>query len=697
MYLHKSKLIHRAAGLLLILGLILPFMVEGAQGARSNAPEVIPSAFFDPYSVSWASVRNMTSAQFSQYFDEMNRKGFFVLDIEVDEVDGVERVSAVWQKNVDGRAWAEYRNMTDQEFNAKWTELRDLGYRPIDQECYKLEGRDLYAGTWIYNSEGLAWASYRNATDQEFSNLFDRYSTDGYMMVDFDPCPYLNELRYAAVWVKNSENLDWIELRDMTSAEFAAKFDEYKDKYWIKDIESYEWGGTQYYGAIWVENTSGRGWYEYRDMSSKGFGDRWLELRDAGYRLYNFEQYPTADGWRYAGVWRQNGDRPIWEHKDVVNGMVELFANYFDLPGVGIAVAYQGKFVYLRGVGYADVDDEIIAHSGTVFRIASISKAVAGVLSLRLEEEMMLDPAADTRDYVPSMPAHHTHSVEQTITNRSGIGHYEAYTTPAGHYNTALDAAKQLWDVPLVYTPGTDYLYSTHAYTFLGAAIEGATGSPVETVYEDYLHTSFNLHSIMPEDRTIANPFRSALYNTGNEEVEADDLSWKRLGGGFEASALDLARFGVLVDNGTILEPGSLTTLWTAADNLANYGYGWDVGTGVVGKAGAQLGARGYLRIYPDDDLVIAVLTNRKGGGHDPRLLCIAIANQILNNSLLFSQTPGSRSQIDEIEEPLMEAMDPTLVLYPVDDPTAVPSPEDLVEDDDVPLYPRIYIPYVDK
>jgi CubicO group peptidase (beta-lactamase class C family) len=694
MQLHK---IWRSTSILTLMVLLFSLMPVSSLAAQSNAPQVIPTFFFDPYSVGWASVRNMTSAQFSQHFAEMSRMNYFVLDIEVDEVDGVERVSAVWQKNVDNRGWYEYRNLTDQEFHDKWVELGDLGYRVIDQECYKLSGKDFYAGVWIYNSEDLQWASYRNLTDQEFSDMFDRYSSDGYMMVDFDPCPLGNELRYAAVWVENNENLGWIELRDMTSDEFADKFDEYKDEYWVMDVESYQWGGTQYYGAIWVKNTSGRGWYEYRDMTAKGFGDKWLELRDAGYRLYNFEQYPTADGWRFAGVWRQNGDRPVWEHKETVDELVEQFASDFDLPGVGVAVAHQGKFVYLRGIGFADVDDEIIAHSGTLFRIASISKAVAGVLSLQLEEEGLLDPAADTRDYVPSIPAHHSHSVEQTITNRSGIGHYDSYTTPAGHFDTALDAAKEMWDVPLEFAPGTDYLYSTHAYTFLGAAIEGATSQSIETVYEQQLRAPFNLNTLMPEDRTVPHPFRATLYNTANQEVQADDISWKRLGGGFEASAYDLARLGVLIDNGTILEPDSITKLWTKADNLANYGYGWDIGTNVVGKAGAQSGARAYLRVYPDDDLVIAVLTNRKNGGHDPRLLCIDIANVILEGTILNAITSGDVLLIDEIEEPFMEAMDPELIIYPIDEPVAVPSPEDLVEDDNIPIYPPIFLPYISR
>jgi CubicO group peptidase (beta-lactamase class C family) len=210
------------------------------------------------------------------------------------------------------------------------------------------------------------------------------------------------------------------------------------------------------------------------------------------------------------------------------------------------------------------------------------------------------------------------------------------------------------------------------------------------------------LNSLKPEDRSQAHPFRSTLYNTENEEVEADDLSWKRLGGGFESSAYDLVRFGVKVNNGAILNPASLNTLWTAPDGLRAYAYGWDIGTDVVGKLGAQNGARAYLRIYPDEDLVIAVLTNRKNGGHDPRIFCVEIANIILNNGMNAgamdsAKEPASPLQIDDIEEPEMEAMDPALVPYPNENPVAKPSPEDLQESDDVPVNGfQIFLPFVD-
>ena len=60
--------------------------------------------------------------------------------------------------------------------------------------------------------------------------------------------------------------------------------------------------------------------------------------------------------------------------------------------------------------------------------------------------------------------------------------------------------------------------------------------------------------------------------------------------------------------------------MWTP---IGSYAYGWDVGTAtsgqrVVGKAGGQPGAKSYLRIYPDDGIVVSVLSNRRAGATAP-------------------------------------------------------------------------------
>ncbi len=680
-----TQILRKTLSLLFILATMLQPAASLAGPASPLDP--IPSPILDPNSVSWASVRGMTSSQFATYFDEMARQGFMVVDIEVDEIDGQERVGAVWQDNLDNRGWFELRNMSASQYEAELASKRSAGYRLIDQEVYILDGRTLYAGVWIFNTEGLEWVSYTDQSDADFSVLFSRYSEQGYMMIDIDAVFTGGMMTYSAVWVENSENLGWVEWRDLSSSEFVDKFEEYRSTYRMIDVESYRVGTTQYYAGIWVENRNGRGWAEWRDMTAKEFGDKWLQLRDAGYRLIDYEAYPVGSGYRYAGIWRQNSDRPNWLLKEQVDKMGEDELSLYNIPGMSIAIAQNGKFVYLRGFGYADLDDEVIAHSRTLFRLASVSKAVAGALSLRLDEKGLVDIDDPSSAHIPGLPAFHTHTVSETISNRSGIGHYDEYPSIVGAYNTALAAAMQLWNTPLVGNPGSQYFYSTHAYTFLGASLEGTVGDPLGTIFEDTLREPYNLNTLNLENRSVPNKYRATLYNTQNNEVSADDLSWKVLGGGLEASTYDLARFGAKLVDGTILSQASLNSMWTPPDNLSNYALGWNTGThlgsSVVAKSGAQNGARSYIRIYPDDEIVIVVMTNRKGGGHSPSELAKAIGALILNfqaGGSSISPAGVGALLIDEIEEPQEEALDPAQILWPVHNPVAQPSESDLQE-----------------
>lgn len=685
----------------------------GVQATEAHAQTVgpfaggLPSAILDQNSVGWLSVRNMTSAQFSAYFDQKSRAGYMVIDIEVDEIDGVQRVGAVWQQNTDGRGWVEKRNLTSDGFHALWDELRLKGFRLIDQDAYMLAGQLRWAGVWIENKEGLAWASRRNLTSDQFAAEFDDYSKRGYVMVDVEAYSTGSLTLYGAIWVINAEGLKWVELRNLTDAEFKEKFDSLAKDYRMLDVESYRIGNTQYYAGIWLENKNGRGWYEYRDMSAKQYGDTWLRLRDAGYRVIDFEAYETGNGWRYAGIWRQNSARPNWALKDKVDALAQDQFDGENLPSLSIAIARNGVFDYLRGFGEADVDDDIIAHSRTVYRMASISKAICGVLGFRLQQQGAVNLSDQVNDHVAGMPAAYTFTLSQTLSNRSGIGHYDEYASVAGDYTTALDAAAAIWDqsnsLPFG-PPGSTYKYSTHAYTFFGAGVEGATGQSIFSLLPGTLTNPFALNTLRIEDRDVPDKFRASLYDSDNDEVSADNSEWRVCGGGMESSAYDLARFGIKTMNGTILNAASRAAMWTAPDGLSNYAYGWNTGTEqgtqVVAKDGIQLGSRTYMRMYPELGIVIVVLTNRRDGGHDPVQLAKDIGALMLDEYLPLAAQQATLSAAnaegaaadEDLDEPAEEAIDPQLVALPVQTPKDTPSARDLQEVDGA-LHRRIFAP----
>jgi CubicO group peptidase (beta-lactamase class C family) len=588
-------------------------------GAANPSAGGLPLAFLDPDETSWLSVRNLTDAAFSAYFAERSAQGYMVIDIEVAEINGEQRVGATWQKNSDGRGWVEKRNLTSAQFHAEWTALKEKGFRLIDQDAYTLGSTQYYAGVWIENKEDLGWLSYRDVDSATFGDNFDKYKPN-FMMVDVESYVLDGQRRYAAVWVANPQNIAWAERRDLTSQQFADEFQQYSDDgFRILDFESYLRGGAQNYAAIWVKNTNGRGWYEYRDMSAKQFGDRWIELRDAGFRLVDYEVYDFAGGGvRYAGVWRQNGARADWALKARVDARIQAEVDQFDVPGMSVAIAKDGKLVYLRGFGHADIDDNVIAHSRTIYRLASVSKAVGGVLAMRMSQLNQIDLDNSSSDYIPGLPAFHTHSVKQTVTNRSGIGHYSTAGI-VDSYPTALAATQQLSGT-LLSGPIGSYLYSTDAYSYLGASLENAGGQSIGALLKSRISDPFGLPTLRKENRAIDKSLRASIYNVQNEEADPDDISWKVLGGGLEASAYDLARFGIKTMNGDILNAASRALVWAPGAPGSNYAMGWNIGeeqgVQVVAKTGAQAGARSYIRMYPSENIVIVVLSNRRYGGH---------------------------------------------------------------------------------
>ena len=99
--------------------------------------------------------------------------------------------------------------------------------------------------------------------------------------------------------------------------------------------------------------------------------------------------------------------------------------------------------------GYRIKDTHILRH-------ASVSKLIASVLALKLEEKGKLDLTKKVRSYIPEMPEHHNYRVIDLLTCRSGVRHYGGTQSPLSpanfgdkKYETAYEAMKSFWHDPL--------------------------------------------------------------------------------------------------------------------------------------------------------------------------------------------------------------------------------------------------------
>jgi CubicO group peptidase (beta-lactamase class C family) len=605
--------------------------------------------FNDPLGLAWASRRDLTNAQFAQYFAEYRDLGYIITDVDAYPNGSGLQYAMIWQENTDGRGWAEWRNLSSSEYHDKWLFYRDRGYRPLDVEGYASGSGMRYAGIWVENREGLSWYSYRDLTSSGFSEHFADKSSRGYRLVDIEAYDTPNGLRYAAIWYENVERIGWAEYRDMDRTHYQQRIDDFSAKgYRLIDFESYTASGSQRYAAIWERNVNNRAYAVRSDRTEIEFANYWREYRDLGLRLIDFERYQTPFGTRYAGVWTENASRYRYPKKGELDQIVESYRSTNGIPGISVAVIQDGTMLYRRGFGFAEVDAQRKAHGETVYLTASVSKVFGGTLAAKLEDEgqladgtpVALDLSDPTSAYLANLPAAHTHTVQDLLAHLGCIWHYDTGPEPPnGFYATATAAAQAMWNTPPLANCviGANRNYSTHGFTFVGAVLEQATGRPIDRLVKEEIADRYGLSSLRVQFETSslpANDERAAPYNDLGFESTYEDNSWKVLGGGIEVSAVDLADFGWKTLDAQIVDAATRDDrLWMRVLPNQPNGLAWEVrtlgGRRVAEHNGSWSGARSHLRVYRDDGLVIAVLSNRRG--HDPGVLITSLASEILS------------------------------------------------------------------
>lgn len=330
----------------------------------------------DPNSVDWSAAWNKTGSEYASFFSEWKDKGYRPFDFDAAGPSDT-RYSAVWIRN-DGRGWAGLRDMDSETFGTIWQQYANTGYRLVDQKAYLRNGQMNYAGIWIENREGVAWASYRNMTETQWAERFAEFRDRGYRPLDVEVYTDLSGVkRFAAIFVLNDEGIDWVSLRDMSAATYAEKFQTYgTEGYQVYKLHSYRIAGVQKYAAIWYR-ASGRAWAATRDLTSDGLGTKVSYYKGKGYRPIGITRYDYGDDYRYAAVFRQNSNSTITP---------AMFAEIQDFDGeLGIYALNlsTGKSVKFR--------------STSSFYLASVTKVAVMAELYRRFDEGSLRPTTNRR------------------------------------------------------------------------------------------------------------------------------------------------------------------------------------------------------------------------------------------------------------------------------------------------------------
>jgi CubicO group peptidase (beta-lactamase class C family) len=102
---------------------------------------------------------------------------------------------------------------------------------------------------------------------------------------------------------------------------------------------------------------------------------------------------------------------------------------HYGVPGLSIAVIYEGKIAWTKTYGVMDKEDKTPVTSETLFQAGSISKPVAAYGALKLAEQGKIGLEADVKDYLKSWKlADSEFTMEKKVTLKNMLNHSAGLT-----------------------------------------------------------------------------------------------------------------------------------------------------------------------------------------------------------------------------------------------------------------------------
>lgn len=232
------------------------------------------------------------------------------------------------------------------------------------------------------------------------------------------------------------------------------------------------------------------------------------------------------------------------------------------IPGLAAAIAQNGQVVWARGFGQSTAESGMAATGATPFHLASLTKPFASTILMQLVEEGLVDLDDPVSDYGVSIASSGVIRVRHLLTHTSeGV-------------------------------PGAAYRYSGNRFGNLDRIIETASGrSFAELLVERILEPLALVHAapnpLQPVAFALSGLDRGRFITemaagyelVGSRVIARGHPDYFGASAGLVASAEDVARFSLAIDEGRFLAPETWDEVFTPAVSNSGatlpYGLGW--------------------------------------------------------------------------------------------------------------------------
>lgn len=297
-------------------------------------------------------------------------------------------------------------------------------------------------------------------------------------------------------------------------------------------------------------------------------------------------------------------------------------------PGAALGIIKNGKLIYAKGYGIADMEHDIPISDTTIFYIGSVSKQFVTMCILLLEEQGKLNLDDRVQKYLPDFPEynapltirnfiHHTSGVRDNLTLWDLAGNDYLDHVDKDEIYQLIKRQKEL-----NFTPGEKYLYSNSCYFMLGLIIEKVAGESLREFAQKNIFAPLGMRSTLFQDdntRIIKN--RAFSYQSEDGTFKNQIMRYDLVGsGGVYSNIRDLYLWDQNFYHNKLGKGSQALIEKMHTDGVLNNGnssgYAFAVQNGTyrglrtVSHGGALASYRSYLLRFPDQKLSVIILGN---------------------------------------------------------------------------------------
>ncbi len=306
------------------------------------------------------------------------------------------------------------------------------------------------------------------------------------------------------------------------------------------------------------------------------------------------------------------------------------FESYLDsqmkalnIPGLSIAIINNGKVVFSKTKGYANLERQLPVTKKTIFEGASISKSVFAFFVMTYVEKGKLDLDKPLFEYLPYPDIAHDERYKK-ITARMVLSHRSGF--PNWRENEDDKTLKLKFD------PGTDYGYSGEGYQYLAMVlkhIEGSDWNALEAAFQNKVAKPLGLKHTVFIQTPYTRENKAEPYGENGKWIDWKNDYWYKKGkdqvvaaASIHSEPIDFSKWMIAVMNKKLLSEKSYQELFKHHSKLPGSEHSYTLGfinlgppyQNIVVHSGNNEGFTCYYLMDIEKDWGYVLFTNSEQG-----------------------------------------------------------------------------------